>query len=636
MNYYILDIEANALEDPDRVWCANILDHQTGSRHEFLEPDTNDELISFVSSLDKPCFVGHHILGYDWPVLCDRVRGMADVQLDPATSFCDTLVISRLLNYGIDGGHSLDAWGKRLGCLKAEFDQWDRLSPEMVAYCWQDVTVTHKLFQHFWKYVSSERWKLPIRIEHDTATFTRTLHRNGFHLSLDDAKDFRERIDGEIQTLDISISSAFPPKATLVREVTPRSTKFGTLNRSDFRWLGSDDLSAYQPGASFSVIEFEPFNPASPVQIVERLNEAGWKPFEKTKGHIEAERGYNRKKTPANLERLERFRLTGWKVSEDNLGTLPESAPDGARSLARRLVLGNRRSTLTEWVEAAQVKEDSRVHGGYYHIGAWTHRMSHAAPNTANIPTRADAIYSHEMRALWSSAVGRVLVGVDADAIQLRVLAHWMRDERFTEALVSGDKNLGTDAHTLNKLALGDICKSRDDAKTFIYAWLLGAGIGKLAQILGCTHKQARDAVNKFLDFYPGLVYIRKTLIPADAKRGYFEGIDGRLIICDSEHHMLSGYLQSGEAIVMKLAASIWWPKVQKQFPGMVWPVNFVHDEFQTEVQNVDGIPLEVAKIQADAIAEAGDVLKLRCPMLGSYINSKGKLTIGVNWAETH
>lgn len=626
MERLILDTETDGL-DATLIHCVVTKNLDTGVTSVFLRPDQNPEAFNDYAT-DKR-LIGHNIIGFDLPCLKRLVSGF---EYDDRHCI-DTVVISRLVHYSIPGGHSLDAWGNRLGIKKHVIIDWSESNIEnIVARCKEDVRINEALYFKFEKYILSEIWQKALEIEHATAVLCRTLHGNGFVLATREAEELRRTIEFKLTDLDRRILHAFPPRAKLVREVHPRATKHGTLNRSDFRWLGSDDLSAYQPGAAFSVIEFQDFNPASPPQIVERLNESGWKPTEKTKSHIQAERDARRNRGPEARARLERFRRTGWKVSEENLGTLPQEAPEGAKALAQRIVLANRRSVLTEWLDAAE--KDGRVHGTFYHIGAWTHRMSHANPNTANIPTRPDALLAKELRQLWIATKGWKLLGVDADAIQLRILAHLMEDEGFINALVSGVKETGTDAHSLNAKALGGI--RRDIAKTFIYAWLLGAGTGKVAEILGCSFREAEDAVKKFLDFYPGLKYLRSVRLAKEFKQGYFQGVDGRYIIVpDVEHKVLSGHLQSGEAIVMKHSAMLWTQRLDKEkVPYRI--VNFVHDEWQTEVPDEKGLPEYVAQIQADSIRQTGEIFGLKCPLLGTWINGSNQPTIGDNWYQTH
>src|SRR5262249_40061889 len=135
-----------------------------------------------------------------------------------------------------------------------------------------------------------------------------------------------------------------------------------------------------------------------------------------------------------------------------------------------------------------------------------------------------------EMRSLWVAPPKRLLVGVDAESIQLRIFAHYIDDKEFTNALVSGRKENKTDPHSVNQKVLGHICKSRDAAKRFIYALLLGAGLGKLSEVLDATEADTKKALDNLLTRYEGFSKLKRTTIPRDAKRGYFTGLDGRLV----------------------------------------------------------------------------------------------------------
>lgn len=607
------------------------IDVATGEEHVFRRPDLSATVLNEYLS-DVACVIGHNLIAYDLPALSRLVHGCV-----LPSSVVDTLVVSRLLDYSRGGGHSLAAWAPALGLTKGIQPPWMEFSEALVDHSMENCRVTLALYKVFLPYLNSSRWKGPIETELFCAKVLQQVHQNGFYLDVDKVLELRYNILRELETLDEELLTAFPPKVVKVRDITPRLTKFGTLNRSDFRWLGSDDLS-YFNGGPFSLISYEDFNPGSPSQIVERLNEAGWKPTEKTKGHLLAVR-------EKNEEKLARFEKTGWMVSETNLSTLPDTAPPAAKKLALRITLASRARTLTEWIDAFS-PETHRVHGTINVLGAWTHRCSHVRPNTGNVPTpqpldktstflqiRANEI-DNQLRTYWGAAPGSYLVGVDAEGIQLRVLAHYINDPRFTHAVISGTKEEGTDPHSLNKIALGSPCKSRAHAKTFIYAWLLGAGIGKVSQILECSHAEAKKANDDFITFYPGLRALKSNLIPRDAARGYFEGFDGRYvsIVGDDqgsrEHFCLAGYLQNGETIVMKRAKQLWYPRlVREKVPFEL--VNFVHDEWQTQVNADKAVAEYVSQVQKDAIREAGELLNLLCPMSGSS-------DIGHTWKDTH
>lgn len=341
-------------------------------------------------------------------------------------------------------------------------------------------------------------------------------------------------------------------------------------------------------------------------------------------------------KQRTDAEKAEHYKIYGWTCSEDNLNTLPDDADPVYKSLAEWLTLEGRRSSLEEWLGC--VAEDGRIHGKFNGIGAWTHRMSHKNPNQANIFSPWDeeeepktpvevikARYDTRMRALWKT--DKLLVGTDAAGIQLRVLCHYMQSEEYREAILNGRKEDKTDIHSVNQRALGEICRTRGHAKTFIYAWLLGASIPKVASILQCSTSDAKDAVQNFLDSLPELRRLKESQIPSDAERSYFVGLDGRRVRCNSKHLMLAGYLQNGEAVAMK-HWTIGWRK--KAIEEGLWfrIVDFVHDEVQTEVQNEEDAQ-RLIKLQKEAMMEVNEKFNVFCPF---DIESD----VGYNWSVTH
>ena len=617
MKTVIFDIETNGLT-PDRVWYIVCKEYPSGDEVIFHETDT-DRFMAYARGVGT--WIGHNILWFDCPVL-DKLRAGWRVHQPVCI---DTYVISCLLDQRIAGGHSIAAWGERLGEKKVgkDIEDWSQPTELMLERCISDVRVNYLLYKRFLKYITSPVWHKAIEVEHFIASRCRELHETGFHFSLDKAKHLWYTLDEQLKELDDEILRAFLPRTRFVREVVPRLTKHGTLNKSDFRFRKDGDLSDYN-GGPFSLIEFEPFNPGSPVQIVERLNEAGWQPTEKTKGHIQAIRD-------KDTEKIEKFSKVGWTISEENLKTLPDTAPPAAKTLARRIMLASRQRTLTEWINSYR-PDTRRIHGSFNGIGAWTHRMSHTNPNTGNI-AREDALYGAEMRSMWSADDGHFLVGVDAESIQLRVLAHYIDDYQFTQSLLTGKKEDGTDPHSLNQKALGPICASRNHAKTFVYAWLLGAGIGKVAQILECSYGEASEAVSNFIEFYPGLKKVKNEVIPNDAKKGYFQGFDGRWVkiwgedLSSRQHFALAGYLQNGEAVIIKHAMKNWYTRLRKD--GVPFKIcNVVHDEYVTEAPSMEAAQAILAA-QCDAIRETGEMLNLRCPMAGVG-------DIGKTWLHIH
>lgn len=647
----VIDIEANALENPTKIWVIVCKDVDTGTRYVFRKPTEDKEqheaFLNFANLVE--CWIGHNILSYDLPHL-KTLLGLA-WSVDQVV---DTLVISKLVAYSRPG-HSIAQYGEEFQLPKGDMKDFSKFTPEMEEYCGRDVAICERIYRKYKRIIDDPEWQPSIRLEQEFELVCSSLHSTGFGFNVDKANRLLVKVEKELAELDDKIKEQFPARLKLIREITPRETKHGTISLSSIplaiRKAEGGDLSAYQPDAPFCFCSWSEFNPSSHKQLIEVLTEAGWKPVDKTKTHIEAERELQRLKYTRNRDSqvdartselynvLTKSEKYGWKINEENLSTLPTSAPSSAKSLAKRIMLESRRRTLTEWLGLVS-QDDGRIHGKFYGIGAWTHRMAHQNPNTANIPTGAK-LYGDEMRSLWCAPYRkRLLVGVDAEGIQLRIFAHYINDPEFTESLVKGKKDDKTDPHSLNQRILGSVCKSRQHAKRFIFAYLLGAGIGKLAEILECSKSEGEEALDRLIERYVGLSVLKATIIPQDASRGWFRGLDGRKVRIPGEtpghrkHLTMSGYLQNGEAVVMKKACLKWASKLKKYDACLV---NFVHDEWQTECPNDMKIALKIAKAQANSLREVGEELNLNCPLAGSYWNDDLKdYTIGSNWKVTH
>jgi DNA polymerase-1 len=543
----------------------------------------------------------------------------------------DTLIISKLINFSRPDGHSIESYGLEFNLPKLEWNDWSKYDERMVEYCKRDCDISHEIYTKFHREITSRSWRESIRCEHEFQRVVNDLHHNGFAFDSDKAATLLDGVVKDLEKIDADLS-AFPSREIFIKDFVPKSTKFGTINKTSVPRSLWPNIHEYEIGKTYRHTKTERFNPDSPKQIIDVLTEAGWRPVDKTKGHIEAIRS----KKP-----LDKFIKYGYKINEDNLSTLPKTAPAAAKTIAKRILIEARRRTLTEWLSL--VATDGRIHGSFQGIGAWTHRMSHQKPNMANIPNSHDnngqvKLLGGEMRSLFIAPPGRLLVGVDAEGIQLRIFAHYVDNEELTNAIVAGRKEDKTDPHSYNQRILGRVCKSRAASKRFLYALFLGAGLGKLADILGASREETESALGRLLREYPGFAKLKETIIPKDAKRGVFTGLDGRLVPIpgetqrDREHLAMSGYLQNGEAVAMKHATLMVYDELPK-YDALL--VDLVHDEWQTECPNNIHICGEIAELYCDALRKVGEKFKLKCPLAGSYIGDNG-ITIGQNWKVTH
>ena len=334
--------------------------------------------------------------------------------------------------------------------------------------------------------------------------------------------------------------------------------------------------------------KYIPFNIASRKQIAERLQAKGWKPKQMTdKGNVII--------NEAVLSKID----------------MPE-----AKMFNRYFLLQKRTGLIKSWIMACE--EDNRVRGKVMTLRTITGRMAHAVPNMAQVP----AIYSpygRECRGLWTvdDESKYRLVGVDASGLELRCLAHYMNDPEYTNIVLTGD------VHTANQQAAG--LQTRDQAKTFIYAFLYGAGAAKIGKVVGGGPKKGQQLITKFLNNMPALKRLREQVAMWSAN-GTVPALDGRLLHIRSEHAAVNTLLQGAGAIVCKQ----WLVHIMERVIKAKLNVRLVasiHDEYQFEVAIPD---IErFCRLTKEAMTQTTKTLKMKCELDCDY-------KVGKTWADTH
>jgi len=526
-------------------------------------------------------YYAHSGIGFDYPVL-NRLWGCGDS--NTGASLQDTLVLSRLANPSRDNGHSLDAWGSTLGYAKGDHSDWTQLSDEMRTYCKRDVELlskVHKRLQVELRGFSEES----IELEHQVARIVHQQVENGWLLDQGKVWDLLAELKEKKFELEDEVHETFKPKAKAIKEITPKTNKDGTTSKVGLKYLGDNCLLLV--GGTHTRIEFEEFNLGSRKQIGERLVALGWKPTS--------------------------FTPTGQPIVSESVLMRLEGFPE-AELIADFLTVQKRIAMAQSWLDFVQ--EDGRVRGRVNSNGAITGRMTHYEPNMGQV-TAGSKIYGKEMRECWTSREGYKIVGCDASGLELRMLAHYMADDEYTKEVLDGD------VHTANQRAAG--LPTRDAAKTFIYAFLYGAGDAKIGSIVGGTKSDGRKLKAKFLANTPALRTLRGRVEQA-SKRGWLKGLDGRRIYVRSSHAALNTLLQGAGAVVMKQAL-VYLDEAAKEHGLDYKFVGNIHDEFQTEV--LEAHTEQFGKLAVQAIEKAGEHFNLRCPTTGEY-------KVGDNWSETH
>jgi DNA polymerase I len=576
----VFDVETDGL-DPTEIFCIVTYDVDTGITQTFA-PSELDEAYRLLLNCDK--LIGHNIGNYDIPV----VKKLAGVDLSEKR-IIDTLILSRLFNPTRAENHSLKSWGYRLNFPKTEFDEFDSYTPEMLEYCKNDVLLNYKVYEALRK--ESRGFSIDsINLEHKVSKLLREQEDTGFLFDQRAGMLLLAELNEKVEAIVTEVHKVFRPKR-IETKVYPKRTKSGaygklgeTMEGKQVR-LTEDERKRMLSSGYITLVKVIDFNLGSRKQIGEYLQEFGWKPKD--------------------------FTPTGQPIIDEPTLKKIKGIP-AALLIAEYLMLQKRVSQINSWFK--ELAEDGRVHGYVNHNGTITGRMTHRNPNMAQIPS-SNAPYGKECRACWIVPAKHKLVGIDASGLELRMLAHYLEDEDFTNEILHGD------IHTSNQKNAG--LESRNQAKTFIYALIYGAGDGKLGSVVGGSNKEGRRLRDTFLNNLPTFKSLIKRVERAAAK-GYIKGLDGRKIIIRSAHSALNALLQGAGAIAMKQALVIFSESIK---PYNAKIVGNIHDEWQVEVpeEHAD----TVGKLGVEAIIAAGLHFEMRCPLDGEY-------SIGDNWSETH
>lgn len=609
--------------------------------------------------------IGHNIIGYDLPVIRKLYPKWKHSAL-----IIDTLISARLMfgdmrdrDFGVRerqirkglapslpgnliGTHRLEAWGYRLGQMKGDYsvimkergeDPWAKWNPLMQEYCEQDVRVTKALYEMLVSRGLREAWWKAADIEMRFASLIQLQERHGFRFDVKAAEKLEATIRVEKAKAEDTLYSLFKPWWVKTGEVTPDEDSkrwvtedFGGLERIEKVPTGETYVHTFKngktqvrnrttevakagfyqhttEGGTYSKCELRIFNPSSRQHIADRLMTLyGWKPDE--------------------------FTSSGEPVVDDEvLSALPYPP---AQALAKYFMLEKRLGQLADGKQAwLKVQKNGRIHGRVNTLGAVTGRCTHSDPNIAQVPSIENAKgkvpYGAECRALFLPDEGHVLIGCDADGLELRCLAHFMKDGgRYSRIVDEGNKDEGTDIHTMNMKAAK--LESRANAKTFIYAFLYGAGDAKIGSIVGGGSKAGKALKEQFLAGTPGLGGLINACKQAARVKGWIKGIDGREVPIRHQHAALNSLLQNAGAVAMKLAPVLLYERLTAEGYefGKDWAqVAHIHDEVQltSRPEHSDYIK----QVAVWSIEEAGRQLGFNCPLRGSA----GE---GSSWKETH
>lgn len=614
----VFDIETDGLyHETTKVHCIALkIDEHPTKLYTSTESKISDGCIETALDIlqQADLLIAHNGINFDLPTITKLYPNFRYKDV------LDTLIVSKLMFPNmtendikrksvppkLKGRHSLKSWGHRLRTFKGDYGEttdWKVYDDEMGKYCKLDVEVTYKLYQHLLgkdNYPPQEA----IDLEQNFAKVISRQEKYGVYFDLEKAKKLHIELLKEVDEAEVLLKETFKPLKDWkpLRQVD-RFTKTGAESKTYLNQIAKGAHYDKKRGWGYWVpVEF---NPGSRQHIARWLQELyNWKPKEFTeKGSIVINEGVLN-----SLEFPEGKILAHYFNVKKLLGQLAEG--DNA------------------WLK--MVNEDTqRIHGRVDTLGAVSRRCTHSKPNMAQVPS-VRAYKGHESRELFCVPKGKKLVGCDADGLELRTLSHYMAKfdgGKYATAVDEGDKDKGTDIHTVNQKGAG--LPTRDDAKTFIYAFLYGAGDAKIGEIVGGNADDGRRLKEKFFKQIPAIKRLVDSVAEVYKRTKTLKALDGNPYHIRSSHSALNTLLQGAGALVMKYWLIFLDRNLQKEFEvGKQYEfVLNIHDEAQIECD--EDIAERVAKIAEDSFNDVTEYLNFRIPI-------RGTADIGDSWADTH
>ncbi|VAX12942.1 DNA polymerase I, partial [hydrothermal vent metagenome] len=245
----------------------------------------------------------------------------------------------------------------------------------------------------------------------------------------------------------------------------------------------------------------EKFNPASPKQVgVILFDKLGLPGGKKTK--------------------------TGFSTSVDVLEQL-SSLHELPADLLEFRSLSKLKNTYVDVLPKMIDKGSGRIHTSYNQAVAATGRLSSSDPNLQNIPIRTQT--GRRIRQAFIAPAGYVLLAADYSQIELRLLAHFAKEEKLIEAFAE-DRDIHKETASMLFDVVPELVTSdmRRIAKTVNFGVIYGQTPFGLARELNIPQNEAKRYIDNYFARYPGILDFNKQIIEQGKKDGYVQTLFGR------------------------------------------------------------------------------------------------------------
>lgn len=706
MKTVIADIEANGLlETISKVWVIACKDVDGSNEKVFTDEDCEgivepsgslEDGVKYLMQYDR--IVMHNLCGYDTHVLSKFFPNLWNLKTLPFKKHWDTFTQSKCQHFdrprmkGVRSNHSLEYYGALFKYPKPPIEDWSYWDAEKLNRVLVDIEINRKAYL----YLNDEAAKTGLDFSKQirrtqAAQYWYTVQEMyGWMGDRQYMESCVEELDGIIESLANEIEPKLPkqvkpkaPKCTwedirdkwsnfyrkvpkpkvdldtgkVIKDAYMPTTKVflksGKYDKHTANHFGIDqdpENSGRLVRGPYTKIEIHDSKMSQHAVVKDYLLSIGWKPttwnYQKDKeGKLERDAANQLiKKSP--------------KLTEDSFdsieGELGKKIANYNTYVHRRRTIENEKDSSKGWLNNLR-KGSNRIPAGAMAWQTSTGRANQS--NIVNVPSVA-ALYGEPMRRSWTCPDDKILVSVDMDSAQLRLLANYMGDEDFTSAVLDGEEfddqhnYVGTDAHTFNSRFFGliddddwqkaidtqdgelirKVSNARKKGKNGIYALLFGAGDAKFANTVG--YKTAEQGKKVKENYYKRLPKVKQLIDRlkdqwqenAFRKGGYIQVAGDTWVWCPSEHKLLNYLLMGSEGALQNEA--ICWVNMQimkRKLSGH--QLAAIHDEITFEFDLTE--EQEGIKIMSEMYGKASE-------RMGLDIAVTGTAQSGRNWADIH
>ncbi len=295
--------------------------------------------------------------------------------------------------------------------------------------------------------------------------------------------------------------------------------------------------------------------------------------------------------------------------------------------------LSKLKSAYVDKLSTLLKKDSGRVHTSFNQTVTATGRLSSSNPNLQNIPIRSKE--GQRIREAFISPPGKILLAADYSQIDLRVLAHYSKDQALLEAFTSGN-----DVHSQTAAEIFRVHPSlitpemRRVAKSINFGIVYGMSAFGLAGQLNISRKEAQTFINRYFELYSGVKKFMADIIEQARQDGFVTTLlHRRRMVPDinnksktrrefAERTALNTPIQGTAADIIK-AATLQADKLLHHAGLNAKLLLQIHDELVFEV------PLEEVDSTTSLVKDAMEnVMELSVPLV---VN----IATGTNLAET-